>query len=150
MAKSFLGRQDLPRGLRNNNPGNLIQTSIGWKGKLSSPTDSRFEQFIDLKHGIRALYRQLNSDVNRRGLNLSELINKYAPAHENNTTAYIQFVSQQTGITPYSKIELNSENLIQLVKAIVSIENGSQYSHLITEQDYQEAFQILGLRIKKK
>lgn len=150
MAKSFLGKQNLPRGLRNNNPGNIIQTNIGWKGKLNNPTDSRFEQFIDLKHGIRALYRQLNSDVNKRGLNLHELINKYAPAHENNTTAYIQFVTQQTGISPFSKIELDSENLVQLAKAIISIENGSQYGHLITNQDYNDAFEILGLSIKKK
>lgn len=150
MAKSFLGREELPRGLRNNNPGNIIQTSIGWKGKLSNPTDSRFEQFIDLKHGVRALYRQLNSDVNKRGLNLHELINKYAPAHENNTTAYIQFVAKQTGISPFSKIELDSENLVQLTKAIISIENGSQYIHLITDKDYNDAFQILGLSIKKK
>lgn len=150
MATSYLGRKDLPRGLRNNNPGNLIQTNIKWKGKLNNSTDSRFEQFIDLKHGLRALYRQINSDVNKRQLNLSKLISKYAPAHENNTKAYIQFVAQATGINPYASIDLNDENLKTIAKAIVSMENGSQYAHLISENDYNEAFSILGLAIKKK
>ena len=56
MAKSYLNRTDLPRGIRNNNPGNLIYTTIAWEGKISyannrdwsgTPTNivKKFEQF---------------------------------------------------------------------------------------------------------
>ncbi len=62
--KSYLNQDTLngkkiPRGWRNNNPGNLIKTMIQWKGKLPylSNTDSKFEQFVDFKHGIRALIK---------------------------------------------------------------------------------------------
>ena len=34
MEKSYLNNSALPRGLRNNNPGNLVQTSIAWLGKV--------------------------------------------------------------------------------------------------------------------
>lgn len=34
---------DHPRGIRNNNPANLIKTSIPWNGKLANNTDGRFE-----------------------------------------------------------------------------------------------------------
>lgn len=150
MAKSYLNQTNLPRGLRNNNPGNLIKTGIAWKGEVSKNTDGHFEQFVDLKHGIRALYKQLYTDIQVRSLNLRKLIHKYAPAHENNTENYIDYVSKKTGINPNYPIDLNYTNLVTIAKAIVSIENGSQYSHLISESDYEEAFSIAGLTIKKK
>ena len=31
---SFLGRKELTRGIRNNNPGNLVLTNIAWQGKI--------------------------------------------------------------------------------------------------------------------
>lgn len=53
---SFLHKPNLSRGLRNNNPGNLILTSIGWDGKIPNAqnTDGTFEQFTSANYGIRA------------------------------------------------------------------------------------------------
>ena len=42
------------RGLRNNNPGNIIKTSISWQGKVSG-SDSRFETFDSVENGLRAV-----------------------------------------------------------------------------------------------
>ena len=126
MAKSYLNRTDLPRGIRNNNPANLIKTGIAWKGEVTTNTDGHFEQFKELKYGIRALYRQLYTDIEERNMNLRQLINKFAPSFENNTTAYIEFISKKTGISPSYPIKLDSEILITIAKAIISIENGSQ------------------------
>ena len=45
------------RGKRNNNPFNIIKnTSNAWLGKVPSDlsNDSKFEQFLDIKYGIRA------------------------------------------------------------------------------------------------
>ena len=96
MAKSYLNRTDLPRGIRNNNPANLIKTGIAWKGEVTTNTDGHFEQFKELKYGIRALYRQLYTDIEERNMNLRQLINKFAPSFENNTNAYIEFVSKKS------------------------------------------------------
>lgn len=148
--KSFLGRNDLPRGLRNNNPGNLVLTSIPWQGKIPNAqnTDGHFEQFTELRYGIRAMMRDIISDINR-GLNtLDALINEYAPPHENDTANYISYVSAFTGLLPNVKIELSKPVLQAIVTAKITLENGSQYAHLVTEKDIQDAFDILGIELK--
>lgn len=150
MKKSYLGRQDLPRGLRNNNPANLVKTGIQWKGKIPDSTDSRFEQFRELKYGIRALYRQIKTDLQDRDMTLSQFINKFAPSFENNTNKYIEFLQNATGFHPNSKVSLNNDNIKRIARAIITIENGSKYSHYVTEQDLNEALEISGLSLKKK
>ncbi len=44
----------LPRGVRNNNPGN-IRLGIAWNGLAPEQTDPDFCQFITPQFGIRAL-----------------------------------------------------------------------------------------------
>lgn len=152
MYKSYLNRADLPRGLRNNNPGNLVKTSIEWEGKipLSKNTDSRFEQFIELRYGIRAKMRDIITDINK-GLNTpTKLISEFAPEFENNTATYIKTVVQLTGIGALSRIELTEETLVGLCKAISIVENGHAFSKYITDQDYKDALAILGIKLPKK
>jgi hypothetical protein len=52
-----------PRGIRNNNPGNIRLTRIDWEGKLldSDNTDREFEQFVSPYFGLRAMARNLKS-----------------------------------------------------------------------------------------
>ena len=130
-----------PRGIRNKNPGNLVITDIPWVGKVpvDENTDGTFEQFYQAEYGIRALYRDVSGDVERDGLNTPrKLITEYAPPHENNTEAYIQFVSNRLNISPDSVIL--PFQYPSLVAAIIEIENGKnpynlafiEYSSLIT------------------
>lgn len=155
MAKSFLGQQNLPRGLRNNNPGNLVQTSIAWHGKiaLSKNTDSRFEQFIELRYGIRAKMRDVINDIHKGKNTIEKLIHEFAPAFENNTVAYIASVASALGISSKLVITQISEDfLITLCKAISTVENGKQFDGYITDSDYEDAIAILGstvIRINK-
>ena len=155
---SFLGRSDLPRGLRNNNLGNLRITSIGWSGKVpvSKNTDGSFEQFVSLPYGIRALYKDLLNDFAKDGKNtIRKLISVYAPAHENNTEAYIKSVSLKTGV-PADKVlsVLNKNILIQLAKAIVDVENfggaNKKFASLVKSSYYEDAFNLLSEDQKKK
>lgn len=147
MTRSFLNRTDLPRGLRNNNPGNLIRTSIAWQGKVPHhlSTDSKFEQFYDLRDGIRAMMRDLVTDHGKGLRTATALISEFAPAFENNTAAYIGIVSRMIGVGPVEPIlTLTREKLIGLAKAIVYVENGAAYSPLVIEQDYVDAYANLG------
>ena len=155
---SFLNLENLPRGLRNNNVGNIIKTKLDWLGKVphSYNTDKRFEQFIELKYGIRALYRDIINDVKKGQNTIYKLISSYAPPHENNTIAYISSVSKTTGIAPHTKItNLDKNTLIALAKSITHIENfggqNSKYASLVKESDYNDAFEILNdTEVKKK
>ncbi len=132
------------RGIRNNNPGNLIKSANNWRGKVdvSQNTDSRFEQFVSVEYG--AMMKNLISWYNR-GLNtIDEIIKKWAPAFENNTANYIAFVSQQTGIGAKQVItKLDKDILIALSMAIAEMENGSEYK-LIPTSLYHKAFEMIG------
>lgn len=143
---SFLGNTKLSRGIRNNNPGNLVKTSITWLGKIahSKNTDSRFEQFKDVQHGIRAMLRDVVNDINKGHNTVTKLIHQYAPAFENDTISYINDVSKGLGISPTAKITvINNEFLLKVAKAIIKKENGTDAKY-ITDSHIKGAINMLG------
>lgn len=118
----------LPRGIRNNNPGNLKDFGIDWKGLV--PDSKQFDPvmcvFTAPHWGIRAMGRDLTTDYNRDGQRtIAALLTEYAPGSENNTAAYIKSVSDYTGISPTAVLDLASD-LPVLVAAIIKHENGQQ------------------------
>jgi len=142
---SFLG-QKLARGIRNNNPGNLVKTSIDWQGKipLKKNTDGHFEQFTNVQFGIRAMLKDLINDINKGKNTVTSLIREYAPPHENNTQKYIDDVSKSIGIKPNEPIkEINSKFLHLLARAIITKENGSD-GKKITDYHITQAIDMLG------
>jgi hypothetical protein len=155
---SFLGRSELPRGLRNNNLGNIRVAKNDWLGKIPvlKNTDGSFEQFKDVPHGIRAMFKLLIGYFENKGIKtIRGIINKYAPPFENNTEAYIQSVAKKTGIPADKELKfLNKKTLIEIGKAIVLIENfGGQYKKyapLVKAENYEAAFNLLGADEKKK
>ena len=151
MFTNYLNRTDLPRGIRNNNPGNLVRSNNAWIGKIpyNQSMDTRFEQFIELRYGIRALMRDIYSDITKKNKKtVVELISEFAPDFENNTTAYINTVIKLIGSNIIG--ELTQDKMIAICKAIVLVENGSSYSKYISDKDYQDAIAILGIPLKKK
>lgn len=81
---------------RNNNPGNLrFANQSGATGQDSQG----FAIFDNYGDGYSALQNQISLDASR-GLTLSEFVNKYAPPSENNTSSYLNQVSDSTGISP--------------------------------------------------
>lgn len=145
MGKSFLNNHAV-RGLRNNNPGNLIRTADAWQGKIPFPQskDTKFEQFTSLKWGLRAMLKDLIHDINKGKNTVTKLINEYAPKSENNTEAYIASVCKTIGVTPTQKITaINNQFLILLVRAILKVELGGANTQ-VTDGDIQEALEALG------
>jgi len=145
MSKSFLNNHTV-RGLRNNNPGNLIKTNIKWLGKIpnSKNTDVKFEQFTDIKFGIRAQLKDLINDINKGKNTVRLLISEYAPSNENNTIAYIDSVCKTIGVTPNEKLtQINDQFLLKLTRAIYKVELGIAEKQ-ITDNDILEAINSLG------
>lgn len=145
MSKSFLNNHAV-RGLRNNNPGNLIRTKDAWQGKIPFPQskDAKFEQFTALKWGLRAMLKDLIHDINKGKNTVTKLINEYAPKVENDTTAYILNVCKTIGVKPDDKISsINNEFLILLVRAILKVELGGAHTQ-VKDSDIQEALELLG------
>jgi len=114
-----------PRGIRNNNPGNLENNGIDWVGLSVVQDDNRFYQFTKPEYGIRALARVLKTYESKYGLNTVEgIINRWAPPHENNTTSYQEHVASVLGVTVNEHFQV-SDNLVPLAEAIIIHENGS-------------------------
>lgn len=130
------------RGLRNNNPFNLVKTAIKWQGKVTG-TDSRFETFATVQQGIRAGVLDIVGDIGAKKLDtIGKLINVFAPPHENDTTAYINYVAQITGKAPNDSLiqggKIDSILLAKLVTAIINKENGPAQARLIPASAIQE------------
>jgi HD-GYP domain-containing protein (c-di-GMP phosphodiesterase class II) len=127
--------KDAPRGIRNNNPGNLVKTSIPWQGKVAG-TDKRFETFVSPEWGIRAMMKDIINDWKKGKKTIASLIDEYAPSHENDTQAYVNFIAKRTGFDPNSPLDLNDkDNLIDVADAIIRFENGNKKWYDITVFD---------------
>ncbi len=140
MANSFIGRTDLPPGIRNNNPGN-IKIGEAWQGMTGN--DGTFVIFQDVTWGTRALATDLANKI-REGLNTIRLIvSKYAPPVENKTDKYIAAVSDDTGLDPDTPLVMDHNTLHGLMRAIISHENGDPDGYLITEEDIDKGISMM-------
>jgi hypothetical protein len=86
---------DQPRGIRNNNPGNIDRNTTKWQGMADDQSsDPRFVVFKTPQAGIRALAKILLTYQNHDGLKtVRGIIGRWAPAVENNTSAYVAAVA---------------------------------------------------------
>ena len=50
-----------PRGIRNNNPGNIKYNGINWAGLSIPPSDGVFCVFTEARYGLRALGKLLRN-----------------------------------------------------------------------------------------
>lgn len=142
MAQSFINHAGGPIGLRNNNPGNLVDSGTTWEGKIGS--NGGFVVFDDVAWGIRAFATNLYSSITRYGTDtLRKYITRYAPPNENDTEGYITYVSQKTGIGPDETIPNDVDTLKSILRAQFEMEIGQQYAALITDDDINEGISRL-------
>lgn len=117
----------LPRGMRNNNPFNIRISNNKWMGKITPPQDRDFEQFTTLGDGIHAGLVILRNYYRLHGLStIKEIINRWAPASENPTSSYVEFVCKRCAVNADDKINvLDPRFLLKLASAIIEDEQGS-------------------------
>ena len=143
--KNFLGKtidwtgKTLTRGERNNNCGNIKYSKTrNWKGRVENRTDATFEQFVQFRYGTLAMI-QLLSEYIQKGLTLRQIIGKYAPPSENDTTKYLNTVAQKASLGLDASLEADRETLKGLVLAMTFVENGRS----ITIQDFNEGYALI-------
>ena len=117
----------MARGLENNNPGNIRQSKVRYKGEVRPSRDPAFKQFESLAWGYRAIFVLLHTYRVRHGLrSIREMISRWAPPSENRTEAYIRAVSADTGIGPDEALEtLDPATMVPVAAAISRVENGT-------------------------
>ena len=134
------GYKSAPRGIRNNNPGNL--NYAGQAGAtLEGGEGGRFAVFESMQHGVAALYKQLQLYF-KRGINtLSSIVKTYAPASDNNNVdAYISALTKATGKGANEVLNSgDTATIARLMKGIVDHENGKGY---ISSSDIMGGIQL--------
>lgn len=127
MGASQYTDMSLPRGIRNNNPGNIRKSGDAWQGLADVQPDSAFFTFKDPVFGIRALAKILRNYRDLYGLTtVTGIISRWAPPNENNTQAYAQAVASAMGVAPSEPLAFDAGQLRALVAAIIHHENGQQ------------------------
>jgi hypothetical protein len=126
-GQAYAGDPNAPRGIRNNNPGNLQQSGVQWEGKVAS-ADPRYESFATPEAGIRALALNAQHLQANGAQTVADLIGQWSPAKENgqaNTQAYIGAVAQSMGVDPGAKVDLQDPaQLTAFTNAVIAHENG--------------------------
>lgn len=145
----------LPRGIRNNNPGNIRRTSQIWQGQKKEITDPAFVEFETPVFGLRALMRLLIVYQLKYGLDTVEsIINRFAPPHENATDHYIRAVAKALNVRRFAPINVcDFSTMATLARAIVNHENGNPRNYdrkeWYAESIYTEAARLSLLQQKE-
>lgn len=127
---------DIPRGIRNKNPGNIRLAGFKWVGQVEDRFQIGETSFCRFEHpiyGLRALARVLLVYHHYREASdgsvidtVEEVIDRWAPPSENNTDAYIAHVRDLLDVEKGEKIDPDDlPTLVTLSQAIVKHENGS-------------------------
>lgn len=121
----------LARGLRNNNPGNIREAkgdATAWQGERATNDDAAFEEFTDMRYGVRAALVAFRNYQSRYGLNTTrQMISRWAPPSENNTGAYIAAVTARVQTHPDTSLDLSdTETALNFLRAVFRQENGPE------------------------
>ena len=108
---------ELPRGLRNRNPGNIRRSAVRYKGETESD-DAAFKTFASTAWGYRAMFVLLHTyRVRHRIATLRGMIARWAPPSENDTGAYLRTVVRRSGTR-------DGPTMTRIAAAMARVENG--------------------------
>lgn len=112
----------LPFGLQHNNPGNMRPTGDHWLGMAGEVEG--FLAFVDMKSGYRALLKNCINAIAGGYNTIEKFVTHYAPPSENDTNAYIDYVSKTMGLGPQVRLRTDESTIKKLVYAISYHEQG--------------------------
>lgn len=127
----YIGDAMTPRGIRNNNPGNIERSSIQWEGSIPADQvkqvlgvdyDPIMEQYVHPSYGVRAIGHVLRSKQSRGLSTVDAIIRDYSKTDQE---AYVNNVSRELNVDPQQDIDATAV-LPTFAAAIIQQENGQQ------------------------
>lgn len=110
--------EKITRGMRNNNPFNIRKSDTKWFGKIPGK-DNDFETFDTLYNGYRAGIVLLRTYINKYHCRtIWSIINRFAPASENDVDAYVDFISRRCNRDPH--IKLSDRFILEVVASEIA------------------------------
>jgi len=119
-----LSRVESSIAIENNNPGNLRFYGIGWHGEIGE--SKGFSVFDSMQNGVRAAYVNMRTKYYRDGVTtIDELINVWAPKHENEVGPYVDYVVGRVGIAAGERFDFELQG-VEVLAAIFRYEAGQE------------------------
>lgn len=132
----------LPRGIRNNNPLNIVKGN-SWKGEAANQTDKRFEEFESMAMGLRAGFVLLRNYIEgtktrpAKFNTIRKIIARWAPPSENYTQRYIDNVCRWSGLLPDEVVRFRErKKMVAIVQAMAKMECGVTLDIALIESAY--------------
>lgn len=159
MANAPKARQQSPRAVRNNNPGN-VERGIKWIGLMpedqmtpAQRSENRFAVFAHPKYGFRAMATIILTYARKRRARdgsaidtIGDVIARWAPPVENNTSAYAAKVAAAVGVKPDELVDLEDAAVMKpMLKAMTIVEAGGWF---FKDADLDEGLRLSGLARK--
>ena len=118
-----------------------IRVGNTWLGEVPYPTESEFEQFCNVRYGLRAAFCILRRYIRRyHSDTIRKIISRWAPRTENDTDKYVEYVSQRVNVNPDALIDYFDEELmVAIVRAMAKFESNAELSADIIHEAYQIA-----------
>lgn len=130
-VSDYLGNLLTPRGIRNNNPGNVERSHIQWQGSIPAdqvqavlgvPYDPVMEQMYTAAQGVRMIGHVLTSKAARGLTTVDAIIRDYSKTDQD---AYVAKVAGDLNVDPNQDINVDAV-LPAFAASIIDQENGQQ------------------------
>jgi hypothetical protein len=123
----FEGLNSNSRAVKNNNPGNIIDSGFARSQPGYAGTDGRFARFETPEHGESAMHGLLQNYQKQGITTPAGIISKWAPASDNNDTGgYIAQVAKKLGVSPNDPIDVTDPKVRDVLgKTIATVEAGA-------------------------
>jgi hypothetical protein len=115
----------VPRGIRNNNPGNVKALPNGqmWQGQ-TGVDEMGHAIFANPTDGVHATLTNLQTYANKHGINTVAGIAQRWKG-QGDASGYTQYLAKQVGVKPGDKIDLNDPAILgKVAQGIFQFENG--------------------------
>jgi hypothetical protein len=107
---------------------NLEENSINWQGQIKPTSDPKhfLAQFATIEYGLRAGVKDLVNQQRIHGRRTwRTIIEEYAPSNENDTSEYIKWMCDGTGVGPDDEFDLTQSSFLSLsVSRVIRMEQG--------------------------
>ncbi|MCM0018522.1 MAG: hypothetical protein NBV67_00860 [Tagaea sp.] len=134
----------LSAGIRNRNPGNLMDHGIPWRGLIGRDAKNRCV-FDTMANGVRAMALDILNDYGKdRQRTPRQLVSEYAPPNENDTLVYMGFVATAMGVGLDDDLRLRAAGgtvdrarLALLLRTKIRMECGNDQWALVEPREFE-------------
>lgn len=150
--KTFRTEEYKNTPLYQNNPGNLPNKGEDWGGKVPKTHrigNAKYEEFITVEYGLRALMINIRTIMEKGGKNtIADFARRFYPAASTKKVAlYESTLTKAFGIDNHKRITaFTKEFYIKMAKAVATIEMGAAESRIPADA-YDTAYAYMGINM---